>query len=1111
MKKRIKLGNRVPFRLKFDLKMKLTTFLLIVALFQIHANESYAQRTKITLNVENISLEKALNRIESMTEFKFLYNDKEVDYSRLVSVNANRKRVSTILEQLFTGSNVMFEVYGKQIVLRTKDADESAQPKAKTAEPIEEKAPQSVVSGKVVDEIGQPLPGANILERGTSNGVQSDFDGNFSIEVGEGAVVQISYIGYATKDIAVQGQSNLTIQLEPDATQLDDIVVVGYGVQRKSDITGAIASVKSENFNKGVVANPGQLLQGKMAGVNVTSVSGEPGAAQNIIIRGVGSLRSGTTPLFVVDGFIIDNSGIGVAANANPLNFINPQDIESIDVLKDASAAAIYGARAANGVIVITTKKGKSGKSEINLSVSTAMSTIANPMDVFSANQFREQVVAVGGILDDQGANTDWQDELTRTGISKNINLSLSGGVANKSSYFVSAGVDDQEGTLNNSSLKRYSGRVNLNQKALEGRFNVDFNLTASRTVNDRPNDRAIVQDMLQLNPTIPVFTNGEPTLLDERLNPIQRNRIFMDRANSNRILANIAPSFEIFKGLTYKLNLGVDYSSTTRDVQQTPFALLEGQENGFLNSTATVNTNTLVENTLTYNYSTDKHNVTVLAAHSYQETKLEQKTFGLEGFADNGIEPRFQDQISTDIFPTTLNSRAFKAELQSFFVRLNYTYLDKYLLTATMRADGSSRFGENNKYGYFPSVALGWNIGREDFMANNDLFSNLKLRASWGQTGNQDGIPSNVSLASYVDSRTENDTYPLDGDEVTLDDYPFGTVPVRTAFPDLKWEVSTQTNIGLDFGLFENRLTGTVDYFNKVVTDVVLFANRTDPIQPTQKVWTNIPEMEIINNGIELSLDYRGSFSEDFTYNIGGNISYTNNKVENSPFEVLTTGGAVGAGQTGATINGYINGEPIGTFYMKDFIGIGDDGLNQFRDINGDGVSLDNDRLAVGSALPDVIYAFYLNFNYKNLDLGFNFNGVSGNKIYNHTAMTIFSNSQLSRNLNTTAFAVEFPNEDLSNSNEVSTRYLEDGSFLRLNNATLGYNLAPEKLGLDELLKDIRFTLTGQNLFVITDYSGFDPELNSGNTLDGIQTFGIDRFTYPSPRTLLLGLNVSF
>ncbi len=965
------------------------------------------------------------------------------------------------------------------------------------------------VRGRVTDEEGEPLPGASVLEKGTTNGASTDLDGNFSVEVSEEAILVISFIGYTPQEVSVNGRSQIDVQLNPDAGLLESVVVVGYGVQKRSDVTGSIASVKSENFNQGVVANPGQLLQGKVTGVNVTSVSGEPGAEQNIIIRGMGSLRAGTTPLYVIDGFVIDNTSTGVPSN--PLNFINPQDIESIDVLKDASAAAIYGARAANGVIVITTKKGKDGKNEINLSMSTAMSTLSNKMDVFGANEFRNEVQAAGGTLLDGGADTDWQEELTRTAVSRNVNLSMGGASSDKFSYYVSAGVDDQEGIFNNSALTRYSGRVNLTQKALDGRLNVDFNMTGARVVNDRPDIGAMTVDMLQLNPTIPVFTDGSPTLFDDRLNPIVRNQIYTDLSSSNRILANIAPSIELFRGFTYKLNMGVDYSATERDVQTSPYPLLESLVEGTLSTAFTNNRNSLVENTLTYTFKRDIHNLTFLAGHSYQEINVQQKQFNLRGFADNNINPRFQDQISSQENPTTFNSFAFKNELQSFFGRLNYGYNDKYLITATMRADGSSKFGSNNKYGYFPSVALGWNLSNEEFLYNSSFISNLKLRASWGQTGNQEGIDNKVSLASYVDSKGDNDTYPLNPDAATLDDYPFGTVPVRTANPNLKWEVSTQTNIGVDFGVLNNRLTGTLDYFNKVTTDVVLYANRIDPIQPTVNFWTNIEDMEIRNSGVEFALDYRNRIGSFLNINVGGNISYIKNRVKNSPYKVLTTGAAQGAGQTGATINGYLNNEQVGTFYMKEFLGIGEDGLNQYRDVNNDGEILDNDRVAVGSALPNLLYAFYLKMDYKSFDLGLNFNGVSGNKIYNHTAMSLFSVGQLSRNLNTTDFATEFSNEDNSNSNEVSTRYLEDGSFLRLNNATIGYSLNPESIGIGELVSKFRLTVTGQNLFVVTDYSGFDPEINTGSSIGGIQTFGIDRFTYPSPRTFLIGLNVTF
>ena len=968
---------------------------------------------------------------------------------------------------------------------------------------------QITVNGQITDSDGVPLPGANIIEKGTTNGVQSDFDGNFSINTQDNnSVLVVSFVGFVDQEIIVGNQRSLAIALESDAESLDEVVVTGYGTQRKSDVTGAISSIKTEDFNRGVIANPGQLLQGKISGVNVTATSGEPGAAQNIIIRGIGSLRSGTTPLFVVDGFIIDNSSFGVN---NPLNFINPQDIASIDVLKDASAAAIYGARAANGVIVITTKKGTMGKTEMNLSVSTAMSNIANSIDVFSASEFRKQVPAVGGTLFDGGGNTDWQDEITRTGISKNINFSMSGNVNEKFSYYTSLGVDDQSGIFYNSDLKRYSGRLNLNQKAWDGRLNIDLNLTATRNINNRPDINASTIDMLQLNPTLPTYTNGEPTALLERLNPIVRNQIYTNEIINNRILANFAPSLEIIDGLTYKLNVGVDYSATNQDRFSEPYSQLEGSENGSLYNRFTLNSNYLIENTLTYNLTEGDHNLVFLLGHSYQEATYSHKIYESENFANNGIQPRYQDQVSSDVFPTYLYSQAYINEQQSYFGRVNYGFSNKYLLTATLRADGSSRFGANNKYGYFPSVALGWNLSNEDFMSDNKTFTNLKLRASWGQTGNQDGIPSKVSLASYQDTKGENDTYPLAGTETSIADYPFGTVPVRTPNPNLKWEVSTQFNIGLDFAAFDSKLSGTIDYFNKVATDVVLFATKIDPIQPTESNWTNIQDMEIQNSGIEIALNYGSNIGEEFTYELGGNISSIKNTVSNSPFDILTTGAATGAGQTGATINGYRNGEPIGTFYMKEFTGIGSDGLSQYKDVVADGESLDNDRIAVGTALPDVIYAFYLNFKYKKFDVGFNFNGVSGNKIYNHTAMSLFSRSQLARNLNTTDFATVFANESNSNANEVSTRYLEDGSYLRLNNASLGYSLDPQLIGLGNHVQNIRLNVTGQNLFVITDYSGFDPEVNTGSDIGGVQTFGIDRFTYPMPRTILFGLNASF
>ncbi len=966
---------------------------------------------------------------------------------------------------------------------------------------------QSTFSGVVLDENNDPLTGAAILVKGSSSGTVAELDGSFRIQAILGDVLLVSFLGMETKEVALANTDFLRIILSGGATRLEELVVVGYGSQRKSDVTGSIASLRSENFNKGIVSNPGQLLQGKVAGVNVTSSSGEPGANQDIIIRGVGSLRSGTSPLFVVDGFALDNTGNGLATN--PLNFINPQDIESIDVLKDASAAAIYGARAANGVIVITTKRGKSGQLRVNLSASTGVSSLAQQVAVFDAAAFRNQVRSIGGTLDDGGASTNWQEALSRTGQTNNVNVSLSGGTG-QSSYFASFGGEEQEGILNDNSLRRYSGRLNISQRALNDRFKAELNLTASQINNRRADASSIVRSMLQLNPTYTASGSGVVTddLIGDIVNPFLRASLFGDFTNSNRILANFSPSLELIPGLTYKLNVGVDYSSATRDVQFTPYLAIADFANGSINSSNTSNSNTLVENTLAYDFTKNRSDINLLVGHSYQKIEVANKAFSTSGFPNNGVEPRYQAGAAS--LPTSLSSFANINELQSFFGRVNYAYNNRYLFTATMRADGSSKFGNNNKYGYFPSVALGWNLSNEGFLSDSRFFDYLKLRASWGQTGNQE-IPSKITKASFTESNSGSNTYPLDPSAAQLDDYPYGAVFTRLANPDIQWEVSTQSNIGLDFALLNGRLSGTIDYFNKVSENVLLEVSPVDPIQPTNRFWTNIPNMQIINTGVELALSYGRQSANGFSYSLGGNISLISNEVRDSPFGILTTGAVLGAGQSGATINGIINGQPIGTFFVQEFAGIGEDGLNAFVDRNNDGEILDNDRFAAGTALPTHLYAFNIDLGYKRFDLSFNFNGVGGNKLFNHVALSIFNKGNLSNSINTTDLAVQFPNEDFSNSNRVSTRYIEDGSFLRLNNATLGYTFPTQKLGGGNVIRDLRLSITGQNLLLFTNYSGFDPELNTGTSIDGIQSFGIDYFSYPRARTISLNLSVSF
>ncbi|GLB52550.1 SusC/RagA family TonB-linked outer membrane protein [Neptunitalea chrysea] len=1049
------------------------------------------EETKITINLENVSLTKIFSEISKKSHVTFTYGEFVLKNNTSYKAVYTNETVKNILDNLAKKADFTYIAQEDDVIITESQKVTSTK-----------RLQQLEVTGKVTDETGVPVPGVTVMEKGTSNGVSTDFNGEYKITLqSEDAVLSISYLGYKTIDVSVNGQTSIDISLVPDAAQLDEVVVIGYGTQKKSDLTGSVTSLNEEDLNKGLVTSPEQLIQGKVAGVTVTSASGEPGSAQNITIRGMGSLRSGSTPLYVVDGFALDNTSNGVPTN--PLNFLNPQDIESIDVLKDASASAIYGARAANGVIVITTKKGKEGKANMQFTSSVSISSMANKMDVFSASKFRTEVQAIGGTLDDGGANTDWQDVLTRTGISHNLGFSASGGNSD-TKYYASVNAENLEGIFANSNLRRYSARVNLTQELFNDRFKVDFNLTGSRTKMERPLITTIVGDMLTMNPTYAAYTDGEPTTTfnNGAFNPLIRQNLYGDDTSNNRILANISPSLEIIKGLTYKLNLGVDYSVTNRNVQNTPNSL--PLEEGDLTVNYAENRNTLVENYFTYDVAFNKHSMSFLAGHTYQEIFYVKRSWSYSDFPVNGVEPSYQLEAAGETFTPT--SEATINELQSFFGRVNYNYDDRYLLTATFRADGSSKFGDNNKYGYFPSLAMVWRITQEDFMKSQDIFNNLKLRASWGKTGNQE-IPSKITQASFEDSTGKNVTYPL----YETGDYPVGTIYTRIANPDIQWEVTTQTNIGLDFGFLDGRLSGSVDYFSKVSDNILLEVTPTDPIQPTDTYWTNIPGMKIKNSGVELALDYTQAISDKFKINVGGNVSFIKNKVESSPFKVLTTGSAQGPGLTGATVNGYINGQPIGSFYMKEFLGIDDDGYNIFRDVNGDGESTDDDRVAVGSALPDVNYAFYINMNYKKFDLGLNFNGVAGNKIFNNTALTSFTVGDLSISSNTTDLALQYPNENVNNTSEISTRYLEDGSYLRLNNATLGYTLDSKILGFQDVIKSIRLSVTGQNLFVITNYSGFDPEVNIDYSTGGVQSFGIDYYSYPKARTFLFGLDVNF
>ena len=961
------------------------------------------------------------------------------------------------------------------------------------------------VTGNVTDEHGSSLPGVNIIERGTNNGTVTDANGNYMLTVRSAeAILVFSFVGTVSQQIPVANRGVINTQLASDAATLTEVVVVGYGTQEKRDVTGSVASVRSEEFNRGIINSPEQLLQGKVAGVNVTSASGEPGAIQNITVRGPGSIRTGSTPLFVVDGMALDNTSTGGATN--PLNFLNPQDIESIDVLKDASATAIYGARGANGVILITTKKGRAGAAALNYSVDMGISTMARKIDVYDADAFRAKVAEASddGTVIDLGSSTDWQEEITRQAYTQNHNLTLSGG-AEKITYYASLGLQDQAGILKGSDMQRYSGRININQKLLNDRLHVDLNLNAANTINNRPPIGDLIGGAISLNPTYPAYdATGEPAVFGDVTNPLIRLNLNNDLTNTTRIIGNISPSFEIVKGLIYKLNFGIDHASSVRDEQALPST--SPQQDGRLNSSFVKNSNSLIENYVTYAFEKGNSNLSVLAGHSFQKIFLQTRWWSISKFPDNGIDPWYNPALGQEILLSGDNNNkpygtAIKNELQSFFGRANYEFQNRYLLTATVRADGSSKFGENNKYGIFPSFSLGWRLSEEAFLESLP-FSNMMLRAGWGQTGNQE-IPSKITKAFFTTSVSSGTSYPLE----PAGPYPAGTIYNRFANPDIQWEVSTQTNIGLDFGILNGALTGSVDYFNKVSNNILLEVTPTDPIQPAQTRWTNVEDMTITNKGLEISLNYQHKASSGFMYGLGGNASFISNVVENSPFTIIPSGNASGSGLTASPLNGYVNGEPIGTFYLLDFIGIDENGMSLYRDIEG----TDENRIAAGSALPTSLYNFFGNIGYKGFDLIVNFNGVSGNKIYDNTANANFYKTKLAKSVNTTSAAAEYPNESNQNSASISTRYLKNGAFLRLNNVALGYNFSPSALGIADWVTSLRLSITGQNLFLITDYDGYDPEVNTDRTLDRVTSYGIDYLSYPKARTIVFGLNVSF
>lgn len=958
------------------------------------------------------------------------------------------------------------------------------------------------IAGNVTDEKGSPIAGASVVAKGSRTGTTTGIDGNFTLSVSPSVKkIVISYVGYVSQDVDITSGATVNVILQPDAGSLTDVVVVGYGTARKKDLTGAVATVKEKDFNKGVITAPDQLIQGKAAGVLVINNTGQPGGSTTIRIRGSSSIRSGNQPLFVIDGVPLSGGSSRPGAGGggsygsdggNPLNFINPNDIASMEILKDASATAIYGSRGANGVIIITTKRGKTGAPQLDASASVGASNVLKKLKVLNGDEYRKALDDYNISGGDYGGNADAWDAITRTAITQNYNTAISGGTEN-GRYRVSAGYLNQEGVIETSQLKKITASLTSSFKFLESKkLGLDVNVLVTQTNENIAPVSAfvgfegnLISQALQWNPTLKLKQSADSitTLSGTTINPLSSLAYYKDKAIVNTIIASFSPSYKITDDLEYKFLYSVNRQVGVRKGMADRRLNLQGVlDHGTAFIGNNEQTNQQITNTLNFNKEVGSgFNVNAVIGHEwlifdnrynfmngkdYQNIGLDYYDYIQQGITSNR-------NIASYASPTT--------ELQSFFARAILNFQDKYLVTGTFRADGSTRFGENKKYGYFPSIGVAWNVNNESFMKGNNMFRNLKLRFGWGKTGNQEFV-SGASLARF--SIGGNDG---------------GYSQTNFANPDLKWETSTTTNAGIDFEVLDGRLYGSVDYFYKKTTDVLFERTLAQPA-PNGKIWVNL-DGYVLNKGWEISLTGALVRNNDINWNISGNASFLQNTVKGLA-GFYETGELRGQGFSDVRGQRVVNDQPLNVWYLGIFEGI-DKSTGQSIYKNGDPSA---NKYYVGSPNPKMILGLSTDFSYKKFTATINMNGTFGQYIFNNTAATVLGIGNLgSRNiaksiLNTNA------KEATSNAPAPSTRYLEKGNYLKMANATLSYNIG----NIGKAFRNVNISLTGQNLFVITKYTGFDPEVSTDGGYNGIPSLGIDYIPYPSARTVILGVNFS-
>lgn len=1094
--------------------MRISTFLLMVCVFCSYAGNAHSQNAKVSIRMNNVKLDKILNEIENQTDYLFIYNN-QVDINKITSVKVKNEAVAQVLDRILSGTGINYELEGTHIILTTEAIkDLHAQQQAKT------------VTGTVTDVSGEPIIGANIRIKGTTTGTITDIDGNFSIEAEPQSVIEVSYIGYLTQETVINNQKSIRFLLKEDTKTLDEVVVIGYGVQKKADLTGSVANINTEKLNTQSNANIGQALQGKIAGVDIVSQGGAPGSGTRIMVRGIGTLNN-ASPLYIVDGMYM-----------NSIDHINPNDIASIDVLKDASSAAIYGSRAANGVIIVTTKEGSNteGKPIIDLSVNLGISTASKFLDMLDAKGWAEVTTiarqAIGKPALDMATDlankpdNDWQDIMFRPALMQNYNLSVKGG-GKYSTYYTGLGYFNQDGIVKGTNYQRYNIQSKNDYK--RGIFSAGTNLIISFS-HDKPLHQELrggmIGTILQSVPTLEKYddtreggyggTYGDVVNIPHPLAIIDDN--IMDRYNENvKIFANLYAQIELFKGLKYKLNLTPDFSFERYK------NYLNKYDFGLATNSITQLTerqrrrrNILVENLLTFDRTFGEHKISALAGYTYQDSRFRHIQAYGEGL------PQGLEEIDAATTNRSNEGNSWRSVLTSILGRVFYSYQNKYLFTATIRRDGSSKFGKNNRYGYFPSFSLGWNVAEEKFMENVHWLDQLKLRGGYGVLGNQE-----IDNYQYSSTITTGINYP-DGNGGLLQ----GAFPKNFANPDIKWEETAMTNVGIDFMAFNNRLSLTADYYVKNTKDILL----TVPI-PISSGGANDPIRnagKIRNNSFEFNLGWMDQPNPDISYGINLIGSFNKNKV----IAMGSESGSIKGGSTNQNITtsetkagypiggywlistaGYFNSQEEVDAYAKDGKKIqpaAEPGDIKFVDANNDGVINDDDRVFQGSPFPDFTFALNGNMRYKNFDLSIGLQGVLGNKIYNATRQTL---EDVTKGSNFLASCLDYwtpENKNAShprltwddpnrNTRAESDRYLENGSYLRLRSVQLGYTFP--QTWFKGAIQHARVYINAENLFTITSYSGYSPDVNADNA----NYRGFDNFIYPTNRTFMLGLNVTF